>query len=242
MMFALRVPILKWIESRWPPTPEEDIGKLHFLLDHAMDSPDLALDLGEKEEKRFLGLLAGHMDALRLPDGKSQQKGETTARAISVLHETIEEALTELSYKVKAGGAEQMISLAKRNRLLGSLQKSLTDFGVAVRATRQSESLNQLAGVFHESLEALLVEVIESVETGDRSELETMLLATHSRSDQMRSIRQRMMNGKHSLSDEERHELMDLTNCLERSVWMLHEYIGELIACHPQKETVPQPA
>jgi hypothetical protein len=69
-----------------------------------------------------------------------------------------------------------------------------------------------------------------------------MLIATHSRSDQMRSIRQRMMNGKHSLSDDERHELMDLTNCLERSVWMLHEYLGELIACHPQKDTVPQPA
>lgn len=242
MMFALRVPILKWIENRWPPTPEEDIGKLHFLLDHAMDSPDLALDLGEKEEKRFLRLLAGHLEALRLPDGESQQKGEITARAISILHESIEEALTELSFKVKAEGAEQMISLAKRNRLLGSLQKSLTDFGIAVRATRQSKPLNQLAGIFLESLEALLDEVIDTVDKGDKSELETMMLATHSRSDQMRSIRQRMMNGKHSLSDDERHELMDLTNCLERSVWMLHEYICELIACHDRKEVVPQPA
>ena len=241
MMFALRGPILNWIENRWPPTPEEDIGKLHFLHDYDLDSPDLALDLGEKEQKRLLGLLSGHLDALRLPKAESRAQGETTARAIGRLHESLEDALTELSYKVNVSGSEQMISLANRNRLLGSLQRSLTDFAAADRAARHSQALEQLAGIFLESLDALLGAVIETVDSDDPSELERIWKATHNRSDQMRAIRKRMMSGERSLSNDERLDLINLTNCLERSVWMLHEYLSELIALSPDDDPELQP-
>lgn len=242
MMFVLRGPILKWIENRWPPTPEENIGKLLYLHDYDLDSPDLALDLGEKEQRRLLSLLSGHLDALRLPKEKSQAQGETTAQAISHLHESLEDALTELSYKVNASGSEQMISLANRSRLLGSLQRSLTDFATADRAARRSPALEQLAGTFLESLDALLGAVIETVDSGDPSELERIWKATHNRSDQMRSIRQRMLGGEQSLSDDERLDLINLTNCLERSVWMLHEYLSELISLSLNEKPEPRSA
>jgi hypothetical protein len=50
----------------------------------------------------------------------------------------------------------------------------------------------------------------------------------------MRSIRKRMMSGEQVLSDEDRLDLINLTNGLERTVWMLHEYIGELMEQYPQ--------
>lgn len=240
MMFVLRVPILGWIEKRWPATPEEDIAKLEFLRDHAMDEPDLALDLGEKEQIRFVALLQGNLDALRLPENQSEAKGKSTANAISRLHEALEDALTELSYKVDVEGSEQMISLANRNRLLGSLQESLDEFGDAIRATRKSEALIPLAEIFLESLDALLGAAIEGVESKDLSELDRIWKATHSRSDQMRSIRKRMLAGEHSLSDDERLDLINLTNCLERAVWMLHEYIGELLTIHAETDAASQ--
>jgi len=233
MMFALRGPVLNWIEKRWPPTPDEDIAKLKFLQDHALDEPDLALDLAEKEQLRFVGLLQGNLDALRLPDVEGEAAGADTARAINRLNEALEDALTELSYKVGVEGSEQMISLANRNRLLGSLQQSLAEFSVAIRNCRKSETLEPLAGIFLESLDALIGAAIDGVASGDASERDRLWKATHSRSDQMRAIRKRMLNGDQSLSDEDRLELINLTNCLERTVWMLHEYIGELVAVSP---------
>jgi len=234
MMFALRGPILHWIERRWPPTPDEDLAKLQFLQDHAMDEPDLALELGEKEQKRFAGLLQGNLDALRLPAEQGKTAGEITSQALLRLHESLEEALTELSYRVDVKGSEQMISLTNRNRLLGSLQRSLADFTNAIRSSRESDSLEQLSGIFLESLDALIGATIEGVESEDYSELERLWKATHSRSEQMRTIRKRMLGGEQSLSDDERLDLINLTNCLERTVWMLHEYISELMALIPQ--------
>jgi hypothetical protein len=43
-----------------------------------------------------------------------------------------------------------------------------------------------------------------------------------------------MMSGEQVLSDEDRLDLINLTNGLERTVWMLHEYIGELMEQYPQ--------
>jgi phosphate:Na+ symporter len=229
MMFAIRGPLLGWIERRWPPSPEEDLGRLKFLLDQAMDQPDLALELGEKDQVRFLNLMQGNLDAARLPPGESRAAASTHQRAMERLHESLEEALTELSHKVGVDGSEQMISLANRNQVLGSLQLCLADFTGAVRATRQSASLESLSVIFLESLDALIGATIESVNSLERSELERMREATHSRSDQMRAIRKRMLNGEVNLTDNERLDLVNLTNCLERTVWMLHEYLCELM-------------
>ncbi len=229
MMFAIRVPLLRWIEGRWPPSPEEDLGRLQFLLDHTMDQPDLALELGEREQLRFLNLLQGNLDAARLSQGESKAAAETHDRALKRLHESLEDALTELSYKVDVSGSEQMISLANRNQLLGSLQQSLAEFAAAIRATGQSPALKSLSSIFLESLDALIGAAIEGVNSRDRSEMERIRQATHSRSEQMRSIRKRMLGGEETLSENERLDLISLTNCLERTVWMLHEYTCELM-------------
>jgi phosphate:Na+ symporter len=234
MMFILRTPILGWIEKRWPPAPEEDIARLQYLQDHTMDTPDLALELAEKEQKRFISLVQGNLDALRMPEEQGRATGETTARAIGKLHEALDDALTELSSRVGTEGSEHMISLTNRNQLLGSLQQSMAEYGTAIRHARKSPSLAQLCSVFLESLDALFGASVEAVESNDHGELERILNATHSRSKQMRSIRKRMLSGDQVLSDEDRLDLINLTNGLERTVWMLHEYIGELMEQYPQ--------
>jgi phosphate:Na+ symporter len=234
MMFVLRAPILGWIEKRWPPAPEEDIARLRYLQDHTMDTPDLALELAEKEQIRFISLLQGNLDALRMPEDQGRAASETTARAIGRLHEALEEALTELSRKVDVEGSEQMISLTNRSQLLGSLQQSMAEYGIALRHARRSSSLEQLCSVFLESLDALVGAAIEGVESNDGAELERIWNATHSRSEQMRSIRKRMLSGEQVLSNEDRLDLINLTNSLERTVWILHEYMGALMEQYPQ--------
>lgn len=228
MMFSLRTPILAWIEKRWPPSPEEDMARLQFLQDHTMEDPGLALELGEQEQKRLFGLMQKNLDDLRLAGQESRIAGATTAGAIMRLHDSLEEALTELSHKVDVQGSEHIISLANRNQLLGSLQESLVEYGDAIRHARKSESLAHLSEVFLESLDALLGAAIDAVEENDASELERIWNATHSRSDQMRAIRKRMFADENMLSDEDRLDLMNLTNSLERTVWLLHQYIKEL--------------
>ena len=58
--------------------------------------------------------------------------------------------------------------------------------------------------------------------------------STDDKGEKMRNIRQRFLMGDYDLSDHERLDLMTLTSGLERAVWVLHEYLGELIIEHGQ--------
>jgi len=53
--------------------------------------------------------------------------------------------------------------------------------------------------------------------------------STDDKSQKMRNIRQRFLMGELELSDNERLDLMSLTTGLERAIWVLHEYLGELM-------------
>jgi hypothetical protein len=46
---------------------------------------------------------------------------------------------------------------------------------------------------------------------------------------EMRTIRKRMLNGDATLTDNARLDLINLTTCLEQTVWMLHKYLCEMM-------------
>jgi phosphate:Na+ symporter len=228
MMYTLRAPILGWIEKRWPPSPEEDQAKLEFLHDLAIDTPDLAIELAAKEQTRFLSLLSSHLDALRLPSGPDVEKGETTTRTLNRLDEAIGEALSDLSDKsLDVESSEKLLSLANRQQMLGTLQSSLSDFAASVRAAKASPRLRDLAGSVIEALDAVLMISVDALASGDRDDLQIAFKATQDRSQKMRDIRRRFMQDGEALSDDERLDLVGLTNGLERTVWVLHEMVGE---------------
>ena len=231
MMFTFRSPILKWIERRWPPLPEEDRGRLKFLHDRAMDTPDLALDLALREQGRFFTLLREHLAALRLPQGEDRKQAETTARTLGSLHTALAEALSDLSdMRHSAAGSERLIELVKSNQLLGTLHESLTDLGSAVGAAKGSPHLRELASMVVEATDVLLMAAVEAWDTTDQGDLSIAVSLTQDRSDQMRAIRQRFMHRDEALSDQEQLDLFGLTNGFERSVWVLNQLLVRLSA------------
>jgi len=229
MMYVLRNPILGLIERRWPPFPGEDQGKLAFLKDHALDTPDLALALADKEQKRFFNLLCGHCHALRLPAGENKTQGETIAKTLDRLSEALGEALNELGKNhLDMVESERLIVLINRNGLLDTLHRSLTDFSAAALAAKSSQQLVELSNIVNEALDALLLTVSDAYKSGQAEDLAAVWEATQDRSEQMRVIRRRFMVRDVPLQDHERSNLMGLTNGLERTVWVMNKFIEEL--------------
>ena len=228
MMYALREPVLGMIERRWPPFPEEDQGKLAFLKDHAFDTPDLALALTDKDQKRFFRLLCGHCDALRLPADKGKARGESIAGILDCLNEALGEALSELGKNhLEIAESEQLIILTNRNGLLNTLHRSLTEFSVAARSAKSSQPLMELAEIVNEALDTLLLTVSDAYESGQAKDLAVVWEATRDRSEKMRKIRQKFMVRELPLQELERSDLIGLTNGFERSVWIMHKFIED---------------
>ena len=75
--------------------------------------------------------------------------------------------------------------------------------------------------------------------TQDLDERASVWKATDDKSDKMRRIRQSFLKGDAVLSDSERLDLMALTTGLERANWVLHEFLGGLIAEDERETAAP---
>ncbi len=234
LMFTLRKPILSRIERIWPPSDEENIARLEFLHDHAFDSPDLALDLADKEQQRFMSLLPDYIEALRLGGDSAKGQTDMLARALNQRHQAIEDALGELSHFVDADDAEKLILLSNKNQLLGSLNSTMAQLCQSVIASRNSEQLSQLGTVVTEAFDASLMMAVEALETEVQEELTAIWNATDDKSEKMRNIRQRFLKSDTALSNDERLDLMSLTTGLERSNWVLHEILSLQLEADPK--------
>ena len=152
------------------------------------------------------------------------------ARALDQLHKSIDETLGELGQIVCPEDSERLISLVNRNRVLGSLHHCVEAFCKSVSAAHSSEHLSSLAMLVTEAFDATLGNAVEAATEHDLEDLTLAWTSTDDKSDKMRNIRQKFLMGEFSLSDNERLDLMALTTGLERAIWVLHEYLGELIA------------
>lgn len=229
VMYVFRAPILRKIEQYCPPSLEEDIGKLQYLHDHALNTPDLALDLAVKEELRFLSSLARQIEPLRDDSAAARLQAKSLARALDQLHGAIDESLTELGQYVSPEDSEKLINLVNRNRILGSLHSCIESLGTSVLAAQTSEHLSPLAMIVTEAFDATLCNAIDAVQDNDAEDIALAWTSTDDKSDKMRNIRHRFLMGDFNLSDHERLDLMALTTGLERAIWVLHEYLGELV-------------
>jgi phosphate:Na+ symporter len=234
VMYTLRQPILRQIERWSPPSMEEDIGKLRYLHDHAIDTPSLALELAEKEEQRFLEYLPQYIDPLRDRPGAAHLKIRALASALARLNGAIEEALGDLGQRIGPEESERLISLVNRNRVLGNLHSCIEQFCEAVGAAQKSEALESLSMLVTEAFDASLGNAIEAARERDADDLTMAWRSTDDKSEKMRNIRQRFLKGDMELTDSERLDLMALTTALERAIWVLHEYLGDLVASDSQ--------
>jgi phosphate:Na+ symporter len=229
LMFTFRAPILKAIEKRYPPSLEEDIGKLQYLHDHVISTPNLALELAQKEELRFLNILPQYIDPLRTLPGAAELRNRALGRALDQLSSSIDEALGELGPHVSPEDSEGLINLVNRNRTLGTLSRCIESFCGSVSAAQKSTHLSSLSMLVIEAFDATLGNAIDAVNDHDLEDLTLAWTSTDDKSDKMRNIRQRFLTGDFDLSDTERLDLMSLTTGLERAIWVLHEYLGELV-------------
>lgn len=237
LMYTFRKPILNRIERRWPPSEEENIGRLEFLHDHSIDTPDLAIDLADKELQRFLSLLPRYIDALRMGPEESETQIKMLSRALIQRHQAIEEALSELSHYVSADDSERLIRLSNRNQQLGSLNTSIDALATSAIAAGSSEQLSQLATVVTEAFDASLITTVEALAERDQKELVEAWKATDNKSEKMRRIRQRFLRGDADLSNNEKLDLMSLTTGLERCTWCLHDLLTDMVATDEQEST-----
>ena len=215
-----------WLQKLSPPTDEQDLSRPHFLSESALDDPESALDLVDKEQLRLLGHLPAQLDTIR---------EETAAAATvpaAVLHRGGTTVVVEMQAfirelagrEVDADTSRRVLALERRLSVIGSLNDTVHAFVETFARLRAGAPLEgSFVENLAESLNTLLLSALDAVRSGDREEVDLLLRMTADRGEVMERLRRTLLSGLQPLDHQQKSHLFYLTSLFERAVWLLRQ-------------------
>jgi phosphate:Na+ symporter len=215
-----------WLQKISPPTDEQDLSRPRFLSEEALEDPESALDLVEKEQLHLLGHLTAQLGTI-LED--------TAATAIvpaDVLHRSgtavgveVQSFIRELAEReVDRDTSRRVLALERRQALIASLNDTLHAFVATFSELRRGPALEGgFANNLAESLNTLLLSAIDAVRDREPAEVDLLLRMTSDRGDLMERLRRNLLSGPQPLDHQQKSHLFYLTSLFERTVWLLRQ-------------------
>ncbi len=213
----------------WPPTPEEALSKVKYILDHAMDTPDTALYMAGRELDRLLGRLPRYMEALR--QGLDQTRSaDLTAYHISFqeIAVEIEAVLTELTdadNDRRTSG--DLLSLKNRLDILRDLEESLHAL-CTHPATAGSGPSRDFLRVILEGLDFLILTTVDAARSPEPDEASYLATLTGG-GELIEGVRNRYLSSEQGLDLHDKAGMYALSNLFERTVWLLGRHATLLV-------------
>jgi phosphate:Na+ symporter len=215
-----------WLEKLSPPTEEQDLSRPRFLSEAALEDPESALDLVEKEQLHLLEFLPAQLAAIR------RETAATASVPTMILHRggaaiavEVEAFIRELAEReVDHETSRRLLVIERRLVLIGSLNDTVRDF--VDTFTRLHEG-SPLEGSFvdnlAESLNTLILSAADAVRANDPGEVSLLLGMTLDRGEITERLRRNFLAGSPPLDHLRKSHLLYLTSLFERSVWLLRQ-------------------
>jgi len=216
-------PILKLLERLAPPTHEEALSKPQFLLDQALEEPETALDLVEKESLRLTKRFPDYLDSIREETkGNERMKPETVHQASQSLLKEMDGFMTDLmDQSMSRHSLERGIAVRNLTGLIASLEESLFEWIKIIHGNTFSDGMTRQIHMLAESMHAVLMSLVDALESPDAFNLEVIQALTADRSDTMEELRKSVLREETSLPYPEQQALYAITNIFERIFWLM---------------------
>ena len=231
LLTVLAKPYQALLARFWPSTEEDMLSHTRYINAEALNQPETAILLAEKEHLRLAKRFPLYLDALRTDRLVSGQPGPSVYHAAFL---GIGERLTgflrdALQRDVSVELAEKLLNLRNRQDLLAAIEEDLLRQYEALRARPGGAKAAQLCAAIVEVLDTMLQTTLAAAETGDRDELAVLGAMTSDRGETMERIRKKYLATEEDVTTEDRALILHVTHGFERIAWSLGRY-GELLA------------
>lgn len=215
-----------WLQKLSPPTDEQDLSRPRFLSEDALEDPESALDLVEKEQLNLLDRLPAQV-ATVLPDtaATAPVSADVLHRSSSVVGLEIQSFIRELTEReTDRDTSRRVLALERRLTLIGSLNDTTHAFvSTFVRLRPAPDRDNPFVDNLAESFHTLLLTALDAVRTKDAYDLELLQRMTSDRGDLMERLRRNLLSGPAEMDHQQKSQLFYLTSLFERGVWLLRQ-------------------
>jgi phosphate:Na+ symporter len=237
---ALNRPLWPLVALLSPPSVEDNLSAPRFLYAQALDDPDTALTLVDREQARVLSLLPlylGQFDAWDKSEAVPT-RAVIPAGAKSLLG-AIDNFLKELASTGTSRDVVELIGNRQaRNLMIVATHEAMDELSVVLKAKFESAELRTLCDNLAEGLGALLLTAEEANRTLDPDDLAMFRGLTADRDSLVDKMRRRVIASERALSANDQQMLYAVTSLFERIVWLLRRY-RTLLAPAPGGEVAP---
>ncbi|MGO9134938.1 MAG: Na/Pi cotransporter family protein [Methylovirgula sp.] len=213
-----------------PPSHEETASKPRYLYHQALNEPESALALVDREQDRVFDYLALHFGAAdHLEDGEAIPKPDAVLHAATSLDRAIGHFLNDLADSNPSRELlEKIANRQARASLLQSIHESLAELVTLLATPFETEAMQSLGTNVSEGLAGLLLVASEAVRSGNADDLALLRQLTADRDSLVEQLRRRVIAADRSLAARDQQTLYAITSIFERVVWMLRRYAALL--------------
>ena len=224
MLVALG-PSVRIFEILWPAMAVEELSRTKFIHDHASTDVETSLALVDLEQRRVLETLPSYFDAVR--HGTAL---EPILKANGQLLAEIHDFLADLGRHHPMHSMEQRTSMLTRQQLLCWLAEQLQTMCEALQVLPGTPSCNNLRTSICEGVDAVILSLLHSLETGDEDFWMYTKELTGCRSELMRKVRNEYWGKEPSLDTGQHSQVITITNVVEQIFFLLSKLVQEINA------------
>jgi phosphate:Na+ symporter len=222
-----------------PPRPQESLVRPRYLYDGAIEDPETAVTLVDREQARIFALLPFY---LGLGDHLGADALGLDREAILPVAQGLGRSVSDFLGELADTGAERRVLEAvserqARNSLLISIHEAMADLAGQLAQPFDSPALRELGDNLLEGLGALLLTAEEAVRSLDPGDIALMRRLTGDRDSVVEELRRSAIAADQGLTAADHRHLYSITSLFELIVWMLRRYSALLT---PQ--AAPEPA
>jgi phosphate:Na+ symporter len=236
---VLNRPLWPLIVLLSPPSAEDALSTPKYLYAQALDDPETALTLIDREQARVFALLPlyiGKLDAWSATE-PAPPRTAILPGAKSLLT-AVDQYLKELA---DTGASRDVIELSAnrqaRNLMIGAVHEAMDELSAALSTASAADELKALCSNLTEGLGALLLTAADANRSLDPDDLAMFRDLTADRDSLVDSMRRRVIASERALSAADQQMLYGITSLFERIIWLLRRYSSLLTP-----RAVPAPA
>jgi phosphate:Na+ symporter len=219
----------EWLAKWSPPCGVAALTRPEFLSESALETPDVALVLVEREQKRVIGLLPLFLEDIRADGRRGGPVHEPGAlrRAVHELNGEISSYLSDMV--ARESGREdrhRILSSTARQQSLDQLVDALADFAATAGPLRGDHRAGALTTSLIEGLDTITNLAAEAAASGDPFDSQVLASMTSDRSDLLEKVRTAVMHppgGSGSAPAQMESALLYALSLFERSVWLTRQ-------------------
>ena len=222
------------LERLWPTTQVDELSQSKFIHDHASVDVDSSLMLVDLEQRRTMKNMSQYFDAVR--QGRHIRPLRDAMRK---LLSDINEFLDELQAAHPGQGVEDRNAMRNRQKLLSWLEDALGVLCETLAECADRPALEQFRTSICESVDGVLLSLIDAMETDDRIAWEFAKQLTGDRGTMMRKMREQFLEMDPPLPKLELLNVLLITNAVEEIFFLLSKMEKECNMHSGLEELIP---